>query len=318
MSMCAARSRRALLAAALALSAWPAMAQLPAPGSGTHTLSLAFGGTTRNYVAHLPTAAPPRAPVVIVLHGTGGSGANAIAQGRWIAASQRHGFIVLAPDGSLEHPNRRPSLRDNPRTWNAGPATGSWAAQANIDDIGFLRALIDAWVASGRAEPSRIHATGFSNGAGMTFRAGAELADRLAGIAPVANGLLLPVARLARPVPLLLLWGEADPLNPIAGGPVRRGGNTFVRASAEESWRRWGVLNDCRGETHVRPAPALTEYSWQRCAAGIEVRFVRIAGLGHQWPGGVSQAPAVSGPGSNALDATETIWRFFARHPRAT
>lgn len=317
MSMRAARSRCALLAVALAMIAWPAAAQLPAQGSGTHTLSLAFGGTTRNYVAHLPPGAPSRAPVVIVLHGTGGSGANAMQQGRWVAASQRHGFIVLAPDGSLQHPNRRPSLRENPRTWNAGPATGSWAAQANIDDIGFLRALIDAWVAGGRADPARIHATGFSNGAGMAFRAGAELSGRLAGIAPVANGLLLPVAQLARPVPLLLLWGEADPLNPIGGGAVRRGGSTFARASGEESWRRWGALNDCSGETRARPAPALTEFAWQRCAAGVEVRFVRIARLGHQWPGGRSQALGVAGPGSTALDATLEIWRFFARHPRA-
>lgn len=316
MSLRAARSRRALLVGALAMIAWPAAAQLPAPGSGTHSLSLAVGGAGRTYVAHLPPGAPSRAPVVIVLHGTGGSGADAIEQGRWIAASQRHGFIVLAPDGTMEYPNRRPSLRDNPRTWNAGPATGSWAAQANIDDIGFLRALIDAWIAGGRADPSRIHATGFSNGAGMAFRAGAELSDRLAGIAPVANGPLLPVARLARPVPLLLLWGEADPLNPIEGGMVRRGGRGIARAGGEESWRRWGALNNCGGEVRAQPAPSLTEYSWQRCAAGIEVRFVRVAGLGHQWPGGRSRVPGVSGPGSTALDATEAIWRFFARHPR--
>jgi polyhydroxybutyrate depolymerase len=316
MAPSAVAARAALLALALLILGWPAAAQLPAPGSGTHTMSFRLGDMARSYVAHLPPGAPARAPLVLVLHGAGGSGANALQQGRWAAAAGRHGFVVLAPDGLLQHPDRRASLRDNPRTWNSGPATGSWAAQAGIDDAGFLRALLSAWVAAGRADPARLYATGFSNGAGMAFRAGADLSDVLAAIAPVANGLLLPVERLVRPVPLLLIWGEEDPLNPIAGGQVRRAAGSVTRPGADASWRRWGALNACQGEARGSPAPDLVELAFRSCAGGAEVRLIRVRGLGHQWPGGEVYVRVISGPGSDALDATEAIWRFFAAHPR--
>src|SRR5260221_564174 len=73
------------------------------------------------------------------------------------------------------------------------------------------RLLVDA---------DRIFVTGFSNGASMTFRLGAELSDRIAAIAPVAGHYWPTASTPARPVPTLFLIGDHDPLVPLTGGRV--------------------------------------------------------------------------------------------------
>lgn len=305
-----------LIGALLFGTAVEAKDRLPARGEQALTLDHASG--ERTYVAVVPPQAPAQAaPLVIALHGFGGSGENILTQGRWRETAARHGFIVLAPDGAVEKSGRRPRFRTNPRSWNAGPATGSPASARNVDDSGFLRALIELWVAAGRVDPDRVYVTGFSNGAAMSFRAGADLSDVVAAIAPVSNGLLTNVDRLAAPVSLLMMWGEADPLNPIAGGRVVRATAEVDRPSADASFARWSALLGCRGGpdlTTPRPGVLLTRH--RTCDGGAETRLYRVAGLGHQWPGGRVSLRLVSGPGSDAIDASETIWTFFAKHRR--
>ncbi|MBY0423556.1 MAG: hypothetical protein K2Q06_14715, partial [Parvularculaceae bacterium] len=222
------------------------------------------------------------------------------------------------PDGTVEHAERRPRFFGNPRSWNAGAETGSSASVRGVDDAGFLRALIDDWVAAGRVDPDRIYVTGFSNGAGMAFRAGVDLSDRVAAIAPVANALLTPAERLARPVSLIMIWGDADPLNPYGGGKVRRTAGSVERPGAAASLQRWRGLIGCdaakRATQKIEPTVTLDVSG--PCKDGSEAVLYSIAGMGHQWPGGNVVLRSISGPGSDALDATETIWRFFERHPR--
>jgi polyhydroxybutyrate depolymerase len=308
----------ALFAAPGAIAPALSRAEAPLPGAGTHALALQAESRERTYLAYVPASAPALgAPIVIALHGFGGSGRNIFEQGRWAAAANRHGFIVLAPDGVTEYADRRPSFARNPRSWNSGPGTGSYAERAGIDDVGYLRTLIDRWVAAGRADSRRVFATGFSNGAAMAFRAGAQLPTRIAAIAPVANALLVPLPALDPPVSLLLIWGEEDPLNPVEGGELERQGHKVVRPSGEASFNLWSERLACPGPpTRQQPDADVTLVRHSGCAAGSEARFYLVAGLGHQWPGGNTTLRLVSGPPSDALDATAKIWAFFARHAR--
>lgn len=291
---------------------------LPLSGRATLSVQMSFG--ERSYEAYIPTSAPTRrAPLVIALHGLGGDGANIIAQGRWDTAADRHGFIVLGPDGTTQRSDSKPRFRDNPRSWNAGPLTGSPAAERGIDDIGFIRRLIDEWVSAGRVDPDRVYVTGFSNGAGMAFRAGAEISDKIAAIAPVSNALLVSVDQLSRPVSLVMFWGEADPLNPFEGGKVKRTGGSVERPGARASLDRWKTLLACSDRAEAQPlGRTVSRVAYRDCAGGSEAELYAIRGMGHQWPSGQVALRLISGPGSNAVDATETIWSFFERHARSS
>ncbi len=71
------------------------------------------------------------------------------------------------------------------------------------------------------------------------------------------------------------------------------------------------ITDDARDGTSIQ----ILDYTG--CAAGTEVRGYMIEGGGHAWPGGMQYLPAaIIGKTSHNLDASETIWEFFAAHSR--
>jgi len=59
------------------------------------------------------------------------------------------------------------------------------AQQNQIDDVGFTKALIEHLSGIACVDAKRIYATGCSNGGGMTYKVACDLADTIAGAAPV-------------------------------------------------------------------------------------------------------------------------------------
>lgn len=61
-------------------------------------------------------------------------------------------------------------------TWNAGSCCAD-ALRENVDDVGFVSALIGRLVKERAVDPARVYATGMSNGAQLSYRLACELAD---------------------------------------------------------------------------------------------------------------------------------------------
>ncbi len=311
----------------LAVALWLLTAVAPAiahaasaaPAPGDHQDSFKFGGLVRTFIVHVPTGlrAGAKVPVVIMLHGAGGSGAGASEQTGWSREADAGGFIVAYPDGTPPDPDQPASFRRNPRLWNDGRKAGGFG-RGNVDDVGFISALIDYLEKNYAADPDRIYLTGFSNGAAMTLRAGVELSGRLAAIAPVSEQLWYDGRTLAAPVPMLFIVGDQDPMNPIVGGEVKLWGPAQYHPPIAQTIAAWRTMLGCGGDGQVaRDNGGVKEIVWDKCSKGGEVEFYTIAGMGHVWPGGVSHLPArFVGPSSNALDATKIIWEFFKSHPK--
>jgi polyhydroxybutyrate depolymerase len=284
---------------------------------GTSQHSIQIDGLTRTYLVHIPHKyfLGKRVAVVIMLHGAGGNAENGLEQGKWIEKSEQEGFIAVGLNGTLKDPSQRPNLLTNPRVWNAGDLIVS-DSRGNVDDVGFVNAVIDKLLQTGMVDQKRIYVTGFSNGAGMTFRVGVELSNRIAAIAPVSNTLLITTASLKQPVSLILIWGTADPINPINGGIVTRFGQLSVRHSAEYSWKTWGGFLNCSGNSKIiYEQRGVVGKTLSPCQTGAEALFYSVEGMGHNWPGGRNNLPEkIVGRTSNAIDATDLIWEFFAKH----
>jgi polyhydroxybutyrate depolymerase len=304
---------RALGAAALALGAH--VLDLPAQSPPTPASDLAgeprtlqVNGESRRYFLYMPESAPVRRPaaLVLVFHGGGGQASGIAPHTGFSRLAEREGFVVAYPQGV----NGR---------WNDGRGI----VGATHDDVGFIRALLDTLGREIGIDPGRVYATGISNGAMFSYRLACDLPGMLAAVAPVAGAMPADLAagcEATAPVSVIAFQGTADPLMPYEGGGVAlRRGRVL---SAERSVAFWGTVAGCAAApTRTDEPDRVTDGTRVRLSAFTEcqgsraVELYTIEGGGHTWPSGPAAARRV-GRVSREIDATETIWEFFARHPR--
>jgi len=276
---------------------------------------LSSDGLRRRYRVYVPTtysaaAVSPRA-LVLAFHGWGQSAAGMSRLTGLDELAEKYDFIIAYPEG----------IDGN---WNDGRPN----INPTIDDVSFVRDLIDTLESQYRIDPRRIYATGLSNGGHMCNRLAIEMSDRIAAVAPVAAVISRALSQstdVGRPVPLMLIEGDADPVTPFGGGIVGMAGiNRGEVLSADATIAFWVARNhavsrpmvsvepdvDPRDGTRVR----IATYSKRTDGTGAEVVFMRIEGGGHTWPEGLQYLPeSLIGRTSRDISASEAIWAFFSR-----
>jgi polyhydroxybutyrate depolymerase len=281
--------------------------------------TLKHDGRQRTYVVHDFGRGTP-APVVIVLHGGGGNAESAITMTRFDRVASRDGFIAVYPNGTNLW------TTDRFLSWNAGHCCAG-AMDARVDDVGFIGALVDALVATTRADPDRVYVTGMSNGGMMAHRLGRELSAKIAAIAPVAGAVFGDEPPPQAPMPAFIVAGAEDQVVPPAGGPLtgrlllgNRPAADHDVAPAKAAGEYWARANGC-GDPVTSETAACTKTEWRVCRSGAPVVFLSVAHNGHAWPGG-APGRARAAPPTQAFDATEAMWAFFRtqsrRHGTAT
>ena len=263
-------------------------------------------------------------PLVIALHGRGTNGEGMILVTRkgFDKLADKDGFIVVYPDG-IE------------LNWNDGridEEAEDRAHRENIDDVGFISALIDYMIRDYNIDPKRVYVTGISNGAVMVYRLGCELSGKITAIAPVDGNIPStsnPECALKRHVSVLAINNVDDPVVPFEGGEIY---SHFHRVklgrvmSADGSTGLWVKRNGCSPVPVITEEPdrdphdgtRVTRREYMNSDDGTEVILYSIDGGGHTWPGGFQYMPAwIIGKTSRDIDASEVIWLFFKRHQMA-
>ncbi len=266
--------------------------------SGDSVVTLDFEGKMRNAEVHVPASVNAENPTSLVLnfHGFSSNASQEALLSLMNTASDERGFIVVYPNG-IDF------------SWNAGKCCGN-AASLEINDVGFVSALIDKLSADYCIDPKRVFATGMSNGGFLTNRLGCDLSEKIAAIAPVAGVLGIPLSTCSpgRKVPVMHFHGTADLLVPYEGGGV------LDFPSVEKSIGRWREINSCGAASEVifdkGDSECITALD---CAEGADVTLCTVQNGGHTWPGG-TPVPA-GGITSMDLDATNQMLDFFEKHP---
>ena len=282
---------------------------------------------TRTYVVHVPPSYRPGTPmpVVINFHGALGTGESSeISVGGMNRKADEAGFIAVYPNGVSKTgtPGRK-------QYWNAGTLVDVGAR--NVDDAGFVNALLDRLAKDYSIDQKRIYATGLSNGAWMSYAVACKLSDRVAAIAPTAGGMVMDNCAPKSPVSIIHFHGTADP-----GWPYQGGGSCWTdttRRPVMETINKWIELNRCS------PSPKITYNrgdttckTYGPCARGAEITLCTIEGGGHTFPGGYSfpaerlvpwNKQCAIGQGGKGvgkigrdISALDAMWDFFQKHPK--
>lgn len=246
------------------------------------TVTLRRDGVERAAVVHHPVTARAGAPLVVVLHGAGGSHADVQVGLGWTRLADRAGFVVAFPDG-LDH------------TWNAGACCGP-ARDHRVDDVGFLDALVSTVRRADGTGP--VYAVGFSNGAMMAYAWACARPGALAGIGPVGGARVVGCASPAA-LTVVAVHGAADDRVPVRGG---RGVFDEVFPSLDASLAPFRAAAACPAAAPVVIPPAHVDA--RACGGGHRVVTDVVDGLGHAWPGAGPTAGTTEGP----LDATGFLW----------
>jgi polyhydroxybutyrate depolymerase len=227
----------ALVSGALWFRGWRPGAKYA--GAATNALVAA-----RPYRLVVPTNVDPRKtyPLVLVLHGWGGTSAHIEGYYQLDDLAQERGFLIAYPEGTEEN-HRHHFWGGHRRFWNATDACCNFYG-STVDDVAYLDAVIDDVSAHFHVDAKRVFVMGLSNGGYMSHRYACERASRVAAIVSQAGALWADTARCkpSEPVAVLQIHGTDDELVPYEGknygGPIRL-------PSAHQTASAWAAFDHC-------------------------------------------------------------------------
>jgi len=302
-------ARYALAACAVALSVSCAPHGILGPtGSwkrGTAVHFITVGTMPRDYLLHVPQRRPVRLggtvrpySLVLVLHGSSGTAEDIRQTSQMDSFSELLRFLVAYPSGS-----NGGGL--GPSDWNGGACCGV-AQRDNVDDVGFLAALVTEVSKNLSVDPHRIYIVGFSSGAIMAYHAACKLAPTIAAIGVISGSLMDDDCRPARPVAVIGVHGTSDDQVPYSDPsltPVPKP-VTGVAARLPLSAQFWVATNGCSLGADALQSPHVVRTTFKTCT-GAQVAFYTIEGGSHEWPAR-SSAPPMS-----ELQASSVIAIYF-------
>lgn len=280
---------------------------------GTFEVSMEVDTTTRWYTLVIPTGYDhvQKRPLVLAFHPGNANMAefyNALKGFRDMAEAEN--WLMVFPNGRNTTDNRTGEC-----LWNAVHCCGLAYTQ-NVDDVGFVRELIEKLQAEYRIDENRIYATGRSNGGMLVHRLGADLANTFAAIAPFSASVggtnrdnPEQIVEPTQPLPILLMHGLNDHSVRYHGGV---GGDSLRNdLSFRISTMVWVENNGCDStvvDTTILESDKGRTWiaTFQSCPQGADVVSITVENSGHQ-------LPRVSNSG---FDGSKAIFQFFQSHAR--
>jgi polyhydroxybutyrate depolymerase len=256
-----------------------------------------FEGKARTYQLYVPPSyrGTSAVPVVFNFHGYGSNAVQQMVYGNFKPLADRNDFLIVAPDGQGAR-----------RHFNLTNEKG------RQNDIKMVLTLLDHIEATFCVDRARVFSTGMSDGGAVTSVLACLAPDRFAAFGAVAVEVHFRGCGGTRPVSIVAFHGTADRIVPFDGGRTAVAG--AILGAAPTTMAAWAAHDHCdRAFGEKRLGSQVRRRTWSGCDGSSSVVFYIIDGGGHSWPGSIPIARF--GLTTQQIDASETIWVFFAAHP---
>jgi polyhydroxybutyrate depolymerase len=273
-----------------------------------HVTQTGAAFAARPYDSSIPSKIDParKYPLLVVLHGLGGSGWRIRRGYQFDRLVESEGFLAVYPDGTRE---RRWIGR---RFWNATDLCCDYRG-SGVDDVAYLDAVIADMSAKYPVDPRRVFVVGMSNGAFMAYRYACDRASRVAAIVAQAGAMWADLDRCkpSEPVAVLDIHGDADAVVPYDGRTHMNGGPK--EKSAHDSVADWVQFDRCQATADSSGTP-LDLISDEDPAVGAETTIEKWSGCR-----GVELWTMHGGP--HNPDRNQPIWattlyQWLMAHPK--
>ena len=267
------------------------------------TGSFDFEEHHRNYMVYLPKNynGTINFPIVIYLHCYGWTAQQGMNYTKLHQVADSSDFLVVYPSAI--------------NNWNSGIGDNPNWPTPNVDDVGFINAMIDTLSNHYSIDLERIYACGYSNGGFMSYKLACQLSHRIAAIASVGGVISTNTSANCNPfrtMPVLQIHGTGDPWVPIKGATGWH--------SVDQTLSYWTNFNNCaKADTIILqdldPTDGCTveKISYANCNNKIIVIYYKVINGGHTWPG--AGPPGYSAGNTNQdFNASIEIWNFFKDH----
>ena len=246
--------------------------------------NLQVNGKTRSYLLYVPNNVRDSTPLVISLHGAGGTVTTTSHDPDFNSIADKDGFIVAYPQGLQ---TTFPGL--------GGMQAPGWTSTGEENfDTDFLKAVVEDIDSKYTLDRKRLYCCGFSNGGMMTYVMANTCSHIFAAFAAISG---YPINEFHlhhtswRPVPFLHIHGKAD---------------DFVKYSLVPN-----IIDNMVARNGANPVPTTTTKSgkytknvYEAGEGGFPVIFYEIDGMGHS-------------PFTNNTEvgsSSQTMWNFFKEY----
>jgi len=251
-------------------------------------------GEDRPAQVHIPADYTPstRYPLIIVLHGYGASGS---VQAGYLGLTERvdsKQYVLVVPDGT--------ESLDGTRFWNATPACCARVAAlgsqvdeeeyTQIDDVAYVRKLVEEAAATYSIDTQRIGLVGHSNGGFMALRMACEASEIITSVVSLAGSTFAEDSSCTPatdPVSVLLMHGDDDGTIAYDGGEIL----SSAYPGAIETTERFAAHAGCNSSKATMGAnldmveniegAETTVVEIPECEQGTEVALWTLVGAPH-------------------------------------
>ena len=279
----------------------------------------------RCWISHIPSTISEEegAPLLLDLHGYSLTMHTQKNLTGLTELADDVGAIVIYPQGI--HRDGDPVMGGGSPSWNAGTCCAD-AVVHDIDDSGFLSALIDLAIEELPIDETRVYVTGWSNGCGMAQRLAIESSHQIAAIACTSFYLLYDLQPEYVPIPILEIHGVIDEhalyatsSRSVIFNPAMQDDTNSLTTGAVQNMMRWAEHNNCENsipDINI-PGSLMTTTGFSNCEGGAEVQLISVHQGGHNlysndW--GEPTAWPYYIPGNQGLyDTGQIMWDFLSR-----